>query len=75
MSVGECGSVKRGYNHEHCQRVLGVLGDIVNVGVWPYLPLLTAGVCTGGAQISIANSMDKKYQANQFVLGLKGIGK
>ena len=46
-----------------------------SVGVWPYLPLLTAGVCTGGARISIANSMDKKYQANQFVLGSKGIGK
>ena len=40
MSVGECGSVKRGYNHEDCQRVLGVLGDIVSVGVRPYLPLL-----------------------------------
>ena len=47
----------------------------MSVGVWPYLPLVTAGVCTGGAPISIANSMDKKYQTNQFVLGLKEIGK
>ena len=55
-----------------------MLGDIVSVGECGSVAIsasVTAGVCTGGAQISIANSMDKKYQANQFLLGSKGIGK